>query len=137
MSSASIPMQRLMRVQGHMLAAPGAGTALVSADCAKKQGKPPVVPKGNALLGACDFSAFRVHPPTASWVSVGTDSVIVTATAPVNIAVIKYWGKRDEELILPVNSSLSGTIDQGAMCSTTTITASKSFAEDTMTLNGK
>jgi hypothetical protein len=31
----------------------------------------------------------------------------VTCTAPVNIAVIKYWGKRDVALNLPCNSSLS------------------------------
>jgi len=65
------------------------------------------------------------------------DSIQVTCTAPVNIAVIKYWGKRDEQLILPINSSISGTIDQSAMRSKTIITASKSFEEDSMTLNGK
>lgn len=64
-------------------------------------------------------------------------TVTVTATAPVNIAVIKYWGKRDEELILPINSSLSCTIDQESMCSRTTITASKEFPATTMVLNGK
>ncbi|ROL53169.1 Diphosphomevalonate decarboxylase [Anabarilius grahami] len=37
---------------------------------------------------------------------------MVTCTAPVNIAVIKYWGKRDEDLILPINSSLSVTLHQ-------------------------
>ena len=30
-----------------------------------------------------------------------------TAFAPSNIALCKYWGKRDEELNLPVTSSLS------------------------------
>ena len=29
------------------------------------------------------------------------------AFAPANIALCKYWGKRDAELNLPVNSSLS------------------------------
>lgn len=45
--------------------------------------------------------------------------------------------QRDEKLILPINSSLSGTIDIDAMCSTTTITASKTFTADTMSLNDK
>jgi len=43
-----------------------------------------------------------------------------TVSAPVNIAVIKYWGKRDTELILPTNSSLSVTLDQDNLRSTTT-----------------
>ena len=33
------------------------------------------------------------------------------ARAYANIALIKYWGKRDEELVLPMNSSLSLTLD--------------------------
>ena len=34
----------------------------------------------------------------------------VTAVAPVNIAVVKYWGKRDEVKILPINDSVSVTL---------------------------
>ena len=33
------------------------------------------------------------------------------ARAHGNIALIKYWGKRDDELVLPMNSSLSLTLD--------------------------
>uniref|UniRef100_A0A674MHQ8 Diphosphomevalonate decarboxylase n=1 Tax=Takifugu rubripes TaxID=31033 RepID=A0A674MHQ8_TAKRU len=62
---------------------------------------------------------------------------IVTCTAPVNIAVIKYWGKRNEELILPINSSLSVTLHQDQLKTTTTVVASKSFQEDRIWLNGK
>ncbi|CAM9245918.1 unnamed protein product, partial [Lampetra planeri] len=48
----------------------------------------------------------------------------VTCTAPVNIAVVKYWGKRDEELVLPINSSLSVTLHQDQLKSTTTVASS-------------
>ncbi|GMK55040.1 hypothetical protein CspeluHIS016_0200960 [Cutaneotrichosporon spelunceum] len=60
-----------------------------------------------------------------------------TASAPVNIAVIKYWGKRDTKLILPTNSSLSVTLDQDHLRSTTTSRADESFPEDRLWLNGK
>ncbi|XP_075694468.1 diphosphomevalonate decarboxylase isoform X2 [Rhinoderma darwinii] len=60
-----------------------------------------------------------------------------TCTAPVNIAVIKYWGKRNEELILPINSSLSVTLHQDQLKTTTTVAASRDFTEDRIWLNGK
>uniref|UniRef100_K9IK86 Diphosphomevalonate decarboxylase n=1 Tax=Desmodus rotundus TaxID=9430 RepID=K9IK86_DESRO len=63
--------------------------------------------------------------------------VAVTCTAPVNIAVIKYWGKRDEELILPINSSLSVTLHQDQLKTTTTAVISKDFTEDRIWLNGR
>jgi diphosphomevalonate decarboxylase len=66
-----------------------------------------------------------------SWV------VMVTAQTPTNIAVIKYWGKRDETLILPVNDSISVTLDPNHLCTTTTVSVSPSFQQDRMWLNGK
>ncbi|XP_072169725.1 diphosphomevalonate decarboxylase-like [Diadema setosum] len=62
---------------------------------------------------------------------------VVTCRAPINIAVIKYWGKRDEKLILPVNSSLSATLHIDHLCTTTSIAASQHFEEDKLWLNGK
>ncbi|XP_054856130.1 diphosphomevalonate decarboxylase [Eublepharis macularius] len=64
-------------------------------------------------------------------------STVVTCTAPVNIAVVKYWGKRDEELILPINSSLSVTLHQDQLKTTTTAAISRDFKEDRLWLNGK
>jgi diphosphomevalonate decarboxylase len=40
-----------------------------------------------------------------------TGTLGLTATSPINIALIKYWGKVHEDLIIPANSSLSITID--------------------------
>ncbi|SUM31753.1 mevalonate diphosphate decarboxylase [Staphylococcus gallinarum] len=34
------------------------------------------------------------------------------ARAHTNIALIKYWGKADEALIIPMNNSLSVTLDR-------------------------
>ncbi|MFT8393016.1 MAG: diphosphomevalonate decarboxylase, partial [Liquorilactobacillus ghanensis] len=34
-----------------------------------------------------------------------------SARAHTNIALIKYWGKKDQQLILPMNGSLSLTLD--------------------------
>ncbi|RUS91995.1 hypothetical protein EGW08_000208 [Elysia chlorotica] len=60
----------------------------------------------------------------------------VTCTAPVNIAVIKYWGKTDETRILPTNPSLSVTLGQDELRAKTSVAASSSFTEDRLWLNG-
>nr|QQO58422.1 diphosphomevalonate decarboxylase [Oliveria decumbens] len=62
---------------------------------------------------------------------------MLTAQTPTNIAVIKYWGKRDETLILPINDSISVTLDPDHLCTTTTVAVSPSFDQDKMWLNGK
>jgi hypothetical protein len=66
-----------------------------------------------------------------------SDLIQVTCSAPVNIAVVKYWGKRDEDLILPVNSSLSATLHQDQLMTITSVAASKHFDKDRMWLNQK
>ncbi|KAJ8957080.1 hypothetical protein NQ318_007293 [Aromia moschata] len=62
---------------------------------------------------------------------------IVTCVAPVNIAVIKYWGKLDEELLIPLNDSLSGTLSTDFMRAKTTIMVSPTLQENKFWLNGK
>ncbi|KAK1090841.1 diphosphomevalonate decarboxylase [Friedmanniomyces endolithicus] len=57
--------------------------------------------------------------------------------APVNIAVIKYWGKRDTALNLPTNSSLSVTLSQDDLRTHTTASCSHKFTKDELVLNGE
>ncbi len=57
-----------------------------------------------------------------------------TARAFPNLALVKYWGKRDEELILPVAGSLSLTLD--AFGTTTTVSLEPDDDHDTFELNG-
>ncbi|SMR63856.1 unnamed protein product [Zymoseptoria tritici ST99CH_3D1] len=57
--------------------------------------------------------------------------------APVNIAVIKYWGKRDTKLNLPTNASLSVTLSQDDLRTHTTASCSPSFTSDSLTLNSQ
>ncbi|KAE8648831.1 hypothetical protein Csa_008895 [Cucumis sativus] len=63
--------------------------------------------------------------------------LLTTAQTPTNIAVIKYWGKRDEDLILPVNDSISVTLDPSHLCTITTVAVSPNFEKDRMWLNRK
>jgi diphosphomevalonate decarboxylase len=60
-----------------------------------------------------------------------------TATAPANIAFIKYWGVRDAERTLPYNGSISMNLD--ACLTTTSVTFDSSLAQDevTLTLHGE
>lgn len=51
-----------------------------------------------------------------------------TAIAPANIAFIKYWGKKDDVLRLPLNSSIS--MNLSGATTTTTVEFSKNFKAD-------
>lgn len=57
-----------------------------------------------------------------------------TARAYPNIALIKYWGKADEELMLPAAGSLSLTLDTFA--TTTTVVLTPDATGDSLELNG-
>ncbi len=59
---------------------------------------------------------------------------VATYDAPPNIALVKYWGVRDAELVLPYNSSLSVTLDR--LRSRTRVRFSPSLEEDEVVLNG-
>ncbi|MBS9534987.1 diphosphomevalonate decarboxylase [Mycobacterium sp. M1] len=57
-----------------------------------------------------------------------------TAVAHPNIALVKYWGKRDDELIIPRTDSLSMTLD--IFPTVTTVTRDPAARADTVVLNG-
>ncbi len=59
-----------------------------------------------------------------------------TAMANSNIAIIKYWGKRDEGLILPTNNSISFTMDE-QLSTTTTVEFDEALKHDELMLDGK
>jgi diphosphomevalonate decarboxylase len=58
-----------------------------------------------------------------------------TAIAPSNIAFIKYWGKRDDDLRLPLNDSLSMNIDGST--TTTTVEFSDTLNHDNISFIGE
>lgn len=62
-------------------------------------------------------------------------SCSVTARAHTNIALVKYWGKKNQELIIPMNNSLSLTLDH--FYTDTTVTFDKELEHDTFYLNNK
>lgn len=61
----------------------------------------------------------------------------VTVRAPVNIALVKYWGKRDESLNLPIHPSISMTLSSLYLGTSTKLTVfpSSEFSIE-FTLNG-
>ncbi|MFI9406891.1 diphosphomevalonate decarboxylase [Nocardia sp. NPDC052316] len=58
----------------------------------------------------------------------------MTAIAHPNIALIKYWGKRDESMVLPLHGSLSMTLDIFPTATTVRITPTRSA--DIVRING-
>jgi diphosphomevalonate decarboxylase len=66
-----------------------------------------------------------------------TSTPIHTTISPVNIAIIKYWGKKDTKLHIPLNSSLSFTLNMDDLKTTTSVVASTQFETSRIYLNGK
>lgn len=58
-----------------------------------------------------------------------------TAVANSNIALVKYWGKRDDKLILPYNSSISVSLD--GLFAKTTVEFDDNLKNDVFVLNGE
>ncbi|KRX03587.1 Ribosomal protein S5 domain 2-type fold [Pseudocohnilembus persalinus] len=57
-------------------------------------------------------------------------------TSP-NIAVIKYWGKLDEDYIIPLNPSIGFTLNTDDLCTKTKVILSTENKEDTLLLNNE
>ncbi len=62
--------------------------------------------------------------------------MLATAEATPNIAFVKYWGKRDEKLILPTNPSISATMDF-QLRTRTSVLFSKTFSKDEIIVHNK
>ena len=103
---------------------PGPGAASVSA------GRPMVTDSSVPASGAARVSAGL---SVRSAVAVPRGGVAVAVAHP-NIALIKYWGKRDEGLVLPRTDSLSMTLD--IFPTTTRVRCDPDAERDTVTLNG-
>ncbi len=58
----------------------------------------------------------------------------VSSRAPVNIALLKYWGKKDEQLNIPFQSSISMTLDE--LYTDTTIELIPHANHDELFING-
>src|ERR1700686_985483 len=58
-----------------------------------------------------------------------------TYEAHPNIALVKYWGVREESLVLPYNRSVSVTLDR--LCTRTTVMFDPRLTQDRFILNGQ
>lgn len=58
-----------------------------------------------------------------------------TAIAPANIAFVKYWGKKAEEMRIPTNNSISMNLNN--LKTTTTVEFSEGFKEDCIVIDGQ
>ncbi|KAH8865027.1 Diphosphomevalonate decarboxylase [Schistosoma japonicum] len=61
----------------------------------------------------------------------------VQVTCPVNIALLKYWGKVDELNIFPLTSSISLTLNQSHVGSRTTVFTKNGLKQSQFKLNGR
>ena len=50
------------------------------------------------------------------------DEYFVKLQSPINIALVKYWGKAHDQMIIPTNNSISLTVNKAQLCSRTTLT---------------
>ncbi len=57
-----------------------------------------------------------------------------TAIAPANVGLIKYWGRKNEELRLPENGSIS--LNLSSLLTTTTVEFRKDLQKDEISING-
>lgn len=64
------------------------------------------------------------------------ETMKATAAANANIAIIKYWGRRDDRLRIPTNDSISFTMDD-QLESITTVEFDHSLKRDMLVLDGR
>lgn len=63
------------------------------------------------------------------------ETMKATAEAPASIALIKYWGRKDDNLRLPINGSLAINLD--GLITTTTVQFSPGYMDDVVTIDGQ
>jgi diphosphomevalonate decarboxylase len=65
------------------------------------------------------------------------NSLCIRYRSAPNIALVKYWGKYDEDEILPINDSLGVTLNTQDLSTITTCSFSSNANADHFWLNGK